>query len=109
MRKMLALVLAMCMLAACAPAHADMLFAWWGGEDRHEATIHAVEAYMAMNPDEYIDVAYGPWTGWEEKFAQALRDGAAADINQVNCSWLSHYASMNAFIDLNDYADLIDL
>lgn len=91
-------------------AKAEISFAWWGGDARHEATQTAVTTYMANNPNVTIKTDYGAWTGWEEKVSTALYANTAADINQANWSWLINYDNNgNTFVDLNEYADYIDL
>ena len=31
-------------------------FSWWGGDDRHEATLNALELWETLHPDIVIDV-----------------------------------------------------
>lgn len=115
MKKLFALLLVVSMLAAAganalAAETTAISFAWWGGDARHEATQAAVNAYMAANPGVTISTDYGAWTGWEEKVSTALYAGTAADINQANWSWLINYGNGGkTFVDLNDYAEYIDL
>ena len=33
-------------------------FSWWGSEDRHMATIEAIERYMELNPNVLIEYEY---------------------------------------------------
>lgn len=85
-------------------------FSWWGGDSRHEATQKAVADYMAANPNVTITTDYGAWSGWEDKMSAALYAGTAPDLNQTNWNWLFNYDNSGAtFVDLNDYADYIDL
>lgn len=113
MRKTLAMILAVCLLAAgvcAAAAESEITFAWWGGDARHAATQKAVEAYMAANPDVKVVCDYGAWSGWEDKVSTALYAGTAADLNQTNWNWLSNYDNGGkSYVDLNLYKDIVDL
>ena len=85
-------------------------FSWWGGDTRHEATIKAVEKFMETYDWITVETQYGAWTGWEENMATAFATGTAPDVNQVNWNWLYAFsADGSAFLDLNDYTDIIDI
>ena len=73
MKKLLALSLALVMvfgLSTTALAQSTISFSWWGGDARHEATIKAVDAFEAKNPDIAVSDEYSAWSGWEEKMGQ---------------------------------------
>lgn len=89
-----------------------LTISWWGGDTRHSATLEALEAFEAKYPGiEVVDGAtYSAWDGWEEKMATAFAAGTAQDVNQINWNWITQYDSDgSAFVDLNDYANVIDL
>lgn len=85
-------------------------FSWWGGDDRHAVTQDATKLYSQKNPNVKIDTEYGAWIGWEEKMALQFSQGKAPDLNQINWNWIESYsASGDAFYDLNQVSDILDL
>lgn len=87
-----------------------LTISWWGGDSRHEATLAAIEAFEAAYPGITVESTYAAWDGWEEKMATAFAAGTAQDVNQVNWNWITQYDSDgSAFVNLNDYASVIDL
>ena len=113
MKKLVALLLCVTMLATTAIALADttITFSWWGGDARHEATQQAVAAFTESTGIQ-VENTYAAWSGWEDKMSQAFAANSAQDVNQINWNWL--YSMVNAdgsskFEDLNNYADIIDL
>ena len=85
-------------------------FAWWGGDSRHEATQQAVNAFMEKYPGINVEVNFGAWSDWESARALEFQSGTAADVNQINLSWINEFDSnADVFADLNEYADIIDM
>lgn len=85
-------------------------FSWWGGDSRHEATLAAIEKFQEKYDWITVETQYGAWSGWEDSMATAFSTGTAPDINQINWNWISQYSSDGGtFVNLNDYADTIDL
>lgn len=83
---------------------------WWGGDERHTATIDAVNKFMELNPDIKVEMDYGAWTGWEDKMSTAFYSKTAADVNQINWNWITSFSSDgSAFLDLNEVKDTLDL
>lgn len=84
-------------------------FSWWGGDDRHEATLDAVELWNKRNPDIQIVSEYGGWDGWTEKISTQLSGGTEPDIMQINYDWLVSFSQDGkGFYDLNLLAEQID-
>ena len=89
---------------------AQITFSWWGGDSRHTATEQAIAAFMLKYPAITVVPEYGSWSGWEEKQSLALLGGNAADLMQINWNWIDNYSKNGtAFLDLNDYGNIIDL
>ena len=85
-------------------------FAWWGGDSRHEATQNAVNAFMEKYPGINVEVNFGAWSEWESARALEFQSGTAADVNQINLSWINEFDSDGSvFLDLNEVADVLDL
>lgn len=63
-------------------------FSWWGGDDRHEATLEAIELWESKHPDIKIVPEYGGWDGWTEKVTAQIGSASEPDILQINYDWL---------------------
>lgn len=88
----------------------NITVSWWGGDARHEATSGAISKFMELNPDVKVTTSYGSWTGWESKMSTQFFSKSAPDMNQINWNWISSFSSDgSAFLDLNEYSDIIDL
>ncbi len=84
-------------------------FSWWGGDDRHEATLEALELWGKLHPDIIIAPEYGGWDGWTEKVSSQISGGTAPDIMQINYDWLVTFSpDGNGFYDLDTLGDYID-
>lgn len=68
-------------------------FAWWGGDERHQATLKAIEVYQQRNPGIRIEAEYGGWDGYYEKLVTQLAGGTAADLFQIDFAWVYELSS----------------
>lgn len=85
-------------------------FDWWGGDSRHEATLAAVDAFMAKYPGITVEVNYGAWSDWETARALEYQSGTGSDVTQIGSNWIADYdADGNTFVDLNTVSDVLDL
>ncbi|WP_055106188.1 ABC transporter substrate-binding protein [Paenibacillus ihumii] len=96
--------------ASGAPSSADekvtLRFSWWGGEDRHAATLAAIEAYKQVAPNVTIEAEYQGFDGYEQKIKTQLSGGTSADIIQLDLPWLQELtAKGDFFVDLKDHSD----
>lgn len=79
-------------------------FAWWGGDERNEATLKVIEQFEAVHPNITIEAEYGGSDGYHDKLATQLASGTAADIVQVDPEVFPTYVSTgDYFIDYKDY------
>ena len=72
-------------------------FAWWGGDDRTNATMEVINQFMAENPNIKIEAEYGSSDGYHDKLATQLASGTAADIVQIDPE------VMPSFVATGDY------
>lgn len=85
-------------------------FSWWGGDDRHQATLEAIELWNQRHPEIEIVPEYGGWDGWTEKVSAQLSGSTEPDIMQINYDWLiSFSADGKGFYDLNLLSEQLDL
>ena len=85
-------------------------FSWWGGDDRHEATLAALKLWEQKYPDIKIIPEYGGWDGWTEKVSSQISGSTAPDVMQINYDWLvSLSPDGDGFYDLGLLTDRLDL
>lgn len=85
-------------------------FSWWGGDDRHDATLRALELWNKLHPEITVKAEYGGWDGWEEKTISQISSGSEPDLMQINYDWLiSMSPDGNGFYDLNTLTQTLDL
>lgn len=86
-------------------------FMWWGGDERHEATIAAINQYMKKNPNVKIEAEYGGYEGYQQKISTQLAGGTEPDLMQLDQPWMVEFTTQNPdmFVDLNTYQDTIDM
>ncbi|HEX3038648.1 MAG TPA: ABC transporter substrate-binding protein [Oscillospiraceae bacterium] len=83
---------------------------WWGGDDRHAATLKAIDAFQKKYPWIKIKAEYGGWDGHKDKVTTQISGGTAADVLQVNYDWLSTFSrDGTGFYDLEKLNKIIDL
>ena len=88
----------------------ELRFSWWGGEERHQATLAAIDAYMKKNPNIKITAEYSGWDGYYQKLVTQLAGGTAPDVIQLDYSWLYDLRGQGKFFtDPTDMKDIFDL
>lgn len=126
MKKIISLFTAICCMAvftACqkksdhSPTKPDgkldkctLRFSWWGDDERHRATLEAIELWNTIHPEIEIVPEYGGWDGWTEKVTSQMSGGTEPDIMQINYDWLATLSpDGTGFYDLNDLGKQLDL
>ncbi len=87
MKKMLvALLFLFCLsgISALAGENIELRFAWWGGNDRHEATLAAIKLFEAQNPGVTVKGEYMGWDGYLERLTTQIGSGSEPDIMQID-------------------------
>ncbi|WP_083686230.1 ABC transporter substrate-binding protein [Rhodoferax koreensis] len=85
-------------------------FSWWGGGNRHDATLKAIAAFEAKNPGVKIKAEYMGFQGYLERLSTQIAGGSEPDIMQVNWAWVSQFSKTGeGFLDLGKYRSLIAL
>lgn len=69
-----------------------LYFSWWGGDDRHEATLEAIEIWNELHPEITIVAEYGGWDGWTEKISAQISGNTVPDVMQINYDWLINFS-----------------
>ena len=79
-------------------------FAWWGGDERANATMEVINKFMEENPNIKIEAEYGSSDGYHDKLATQLASGTAADIVQIDPETMPSFVSTgDYFLDYKDY------
>lgn len=88
---------------------ASMRFSWWGGDERHEATLKVIEMYQELNPGVTIEGEYGGFDGYLEKMVTQMAGNAAPDIMQIDYAYLQPFwGQMDNFVDFYNQ-DIVDM
>ena len=94
------------------PSVYNMRYSWWGTDTRHNATISAIEAYQALNPNVKIEPEYGAFDAMLEKLRIQLSSKTAPDIISVDIKWVfdmirdyrANYVNIkNTSINMSDF------
>lgn len=91
-----------------AEGSAKLRFSWWGGEERHGATLAVLEQYQSENPGIVIEGEYSGWDGYLEKMTTQLAAGTAPDIIQIDYAFLEALWRTDDFVDFNKQ-DTVDM
>lgn len=80
-------------------------FSWWGGEERHNATLEVIKQFEELHPGITIEAEYGTSDGYNDKLATQLASGTAPDIIQIDPGYFPSYVIDNQgyFVDFNEY------
>ncbi|MFT4173350.1 MAG: ABC transporter substrate-binding protein [Rhodocyclaceae bacterium] len=85
-------------------------FSWWGGAERHEATLKAIAAFEAKHPGVKVKGEYMGFNGYQERLSTQIAGGNEPDIMQINWAWMSAYSKRgDGFVDLNKYKNVMAL
>ncbi|MVB10527.1 putative ABC transporter substrate-binding protein YesO [Caprobacter fermentans] len=85
-------------------------FEWWGGDDRHEATLKAIKKFEEKYPYITINAEYAGFNGMQEKVNTQFAGHTAPDIVQVNHDWIPSLSpDGKGFYDLKTLGGIIDL
>jgi oligogalacturonide transport system substrate-binding protein len=105
-----ALVLGLASAQAQSQEAQTLRFSWWGGGERHEATLKAIAAFEARNPGVKIKAEYMGFQGYLERLSTQIAGGSEPDIMQINWAWLSMFSKTGeGFYDLNRSRNLVAL
>lgn len=111
MKKFLCL-LSLCAFIATAAVAADTEFraSWWGGANRHEATLKTIEIFEQENPGVVVKGEYTGFPGYLERTTMQIAANAEPEMMQMNWAWLSVFSKDGTgFADLNNFKDVLDL
>ena len=101
--------LLMSTVCAVAENEVQLRFSWWGGDERHEATLATMAAYEAKNPGVKLVGEYSGFDGYLEKLVTQLAGGTAPDIIQIDYAYLESLWSVSEnFVNFADQ-EIVDI
>ncbi|WP_298461892.1 ABC transporter substrate-binding protein [uncultured Cellulomonas sp.] len=90
---------------------AELRYAWWGSDVRHQLNQEVIDAFEAENPDITITPDFTDWAGYWDKLATGVAGGDTPDILMQEERYLRDYAERGVIANLDDYdiaTDAID-
>jgi len=84
----------------------ELRMTWWGGQERHDLTLQAIELYESKHPNVKITAEYSGFDGYFDKLSTQFAAGNAPDIIQYGGN-LNDYVAKGVVLPLNDYVGSI--
>ncbi len=84
---------------------ADLRFAWWGGDERHTATLDALEVFAQNYPGIKVSTEYQGYDGYHDKMFTQLAGGTAPDLFQYNPENMPEVVEEGKLLALDEYVD----
>lgn len=113
MKKILlaALTAICCIATSTASAGEDSMlrFSWWGGSERHEATLKVLEMFEKETPGISVKAEYMGWNGYLERLTTQIGSGSEPDVMQMDWAWLATFSrNGDGFYDLLTLGDAVN-
>ena len=80
----------------------EITFSWWGGEDRHVATMNVLDDFNSKYPEYRVKPQYTSWEGYYTQLSTQLIGNRAPDVMQINYNWFYLFGGDRRFMDLNE-------
>ncbi|MED4161755.1 ABC transporter substrate-binding protein, partial [Halalkalibacterium halodurans] len=72
--------------------------AWWGGQERHDMTIEAIELFEEKYPHIQVDPEFTSWDNYWERLTTQAAGNNLPDVIQMDNSKLNEYSSRGLVI-----------
>lgn len=79
--------------------------AWWGSQERHDATAKVIELYKAKNPNVEFETEFSGWAGYFEKLTVQAAGNTMPDVIQQDYAYLSQYVQKDLMVDMNPFVN----
>ncbi|REK53637.1 MAG: ABC transporter substrate-binding protein [Thermobacillus sp.] len=80
----------------------ELGFIWWGPEERHKATLAALEVYTAQHPNVTFKPEYMAWEAYWKKLPSLAASKTVPDVLQMDAAYIQDYVSRGIMADLSD-------
>ncbi|UJF34847.1 ABC transporter substrate-binding protein [Paenibacillus hexagrammi] len=87
--------------AADSNAPVKLRIAWWGSQERHDATQKALAQYTQAHPNVTFESEFSGWDGYFDKLGVQFAAKNAPDIIQMDAAYLNEYVGRNLVADLS--------
>jgi len=75
---------------------------WWGADERHEATLAALDEYTKQFPNVTFSPEYMAWDGFWDKLPTLAASKTVTDVLQMDAAYISEYVAKGVLEDLTD-------
>ncbi|WP_088102020.1 ABC transporter substrate-binding protein [Halalkalibacter urbisdiaboli] len=79
--------------------------AWWGGQERHDMTLEAIELFEAEYPHITVEPEFTGWDGYWEKLNTQAAASNLPDVINMDNSKMNEYNSRDLLTDLTPYIE----
>lgn len=79
--------------------------AWWGGQERHDMTIEAIDLFEEEYPHITVEPEYTSWDGYWERLSTQAAGSNLPDVINMDNSRLMEYSSRDLIVDLQPLID----
>ncbi|MDW6001794.1 ABC transporter substrate-binding protein [Vibrio mangrovi] len=91
-------------------AQTELRMSWWGGNNRHQATLQALEKFQEKYPDIEVKAEYTGWDGHLSRLTTQIAGNTEPDVMQTNWNWMPIFSrDGKGFYDMNAQADALHL
>ncbi|MGL9735611.1 MAG: extracellular solute-binding protein [Symbiopectobacterium sp.] len=79
----------------------EVRISWWGGNQRHEATLAAINAFQKAHPEIKVKAEYTGWDGYLLRLSTQMAGGQEPDVIRIDWNWLPQFSrNGDGFYDL---------
>ncbi|WP_257820053.1 ABC transporter substrate-binding protein [Salipaludibacillus agaradhaerens] len=79
--------------------------AWWGGQERHDMTLEAIDLFEEEYPHITVEPEYTGWDGYWERLSTQAAGNNLPDVINMDNSRLMEYSSRDLIVDLQPLVD----
>lgn len=79
--------------------------AWWGGQERHDRTIEAIDLFEDKNPNITVEAEFTDWDGYWQRLNTQAAGNDLPDVIQMDVTRLNEYDTNDLIIDLAPFIE----
>ncbi|WP_059102606.1 ABC transporter substrate-binding protein [Shouchella shacheensis] len=87
------------------PGQTELRVAWWGGQERHDRTLEAIDLFEEKNPDIAVTSEFTGWDGYWERMSTQAAGQNLPDVIQMDLQYLNEYVTRDLLVGLNEFVD----
>lgn len=70
----------------------ELRISWWGGNQRHTATLEAINAFQQAFPSIKVKPEYSGWDGYLSRLSTQLAGHQEPDVMRIDWNWLPQFS-----------------